>query len=184
MDDLNVQNDDAKDTPVVLYVVEIEVMVKDFASQKIGTPKISSEIHCDSPEEFCESLWHVVEPFIEKQIFYNDDTLSYEWSQNELNAKDLHKFVVFQDKVSKRTYEVLAVTKKLLLSWKNKKGIICFVHGYGTILKKKHQYELALKQIIQPGTVDRAGATDLIATEASWLRWANWIQKQTGPERD
>lgn len=109
--------------------------------------------------------------------------------------------MIFQDKVSKRTYEVLAISSKLLQAWKNKKGIICFLHVYGTVLKKKQHYELAFKDVIQPGTVDRAGAssnievfkcidqlktlhTDLIATEASWLRWANWIQKQNGHERE
>lgn len=65
----------------------------------------------------------------------------------------------------------------------------------------KKQYEKAFKDAIQPGCVDRAGAvnnieifkcieklrelhTDLIATEASWLRWANWIMKQAGHERE
>lgn len=65
----------------------------------------------------------------------------------------------------------------------------------------KKQYEQAFKDAIQPGVVDRAGAinnievfkcidqlkgihTDLIATEASWLRWANWILKQPGHERE
>lgn len=68
-------------------------------------------------------------------------------------------------------------------------------------MKKKQHYELAFKHAIQSGTTDRAGATsnvevfkfidelkqlhsNLIATEASWLRWANWIQKQNGHERE
>lgn len=80
-------------------------------------------------------------------------------------------------------------------------GLICFVHIYGTGLKKKQQYETAAKQVIHPESVDRAGAvsnvelfnfidelkglhTDLIGTEASWLRWANWIFKQSAHERE
>lgn len=80
-------------------------------------------------------------------------------------------------------------------------GLICFIHVYGNVLKKKQQYDKAFKDAIQPGMVDRAGAisnvevfkcidelkalhTDLIATESSWLRWANWIQKQYGHERE
>lgn len=68
-------------------------------------------------------------------------------------------------------------------------------------MKKKQHYEQAFKNVIQPGTVDRAGAisnievfkcidelkqrhSNLIATEASWLRWANWIQKHNGHERE
>lgn len=65
---------------------------------------------------------------------------------------------------------------------------------------KKH-FDKAFKEAIQPGAVDRAGAVnnievfrcidklkqlhpDLVATQASWLRWANWIMKQAGQERD
>lgn len=192
---------DEEDTPETLYKVELEVMVKDFVSQKSGNSKRMYEIHCNSPEEFSEMVWTTIQPYIETQIIYNDQAQSYEWSHNELDATNLDKFVSFQDKVSKRTYEVLAITKKLLQSWKNKKGLVCFVHVYGTVLKKKQHYEVAYKNLIQAGAVDRAGATtnievfkcidelkalhtDLIATEASWLRWANWIQKQHGHERE
>lgn len=80
-------------------------------------------------------------------------------------------------------------------------GLICFVYVYGNILKKKQHYEKAFKQAIQPDHTDRAGAVtntevfkcmdelkalhpDLIATESSWLRWANWIKKQPGHERE
>lgn len=55
--------------------------------------------------------------------------------------------------------------------------------------------------MIQPDATDRAGAvtnnevfnsidelkslhSNLVGTEASWLRWANWIKKQPGHERE
>lgn len=72
---------------------------------------------------------------------------------------------------------------------------------YGNFIKKKIQYEQAYKQVIQPDATDRAGAvtnnevfnsidelkslhSNLVGTEASWLRWANWIKKQPGHERE
>lgn len=80
-------------------------------------------------------------------------------------------------------------------------ALFVIVHAYGTVLKKKQDYEKAYKQIIQPDATDLAGAVnneevfkcidelkalhcDLLATEASWLRWANWIKKQAGHERE
>ncbi len=79
--------------------------------------------------------------------------------------------------------------------------MICNIHVYGSCLKKKSQYEQAYKEVIQLDVTDRAGAvnntaifecidelkalhSDLIGTEASWLRWANWIKKQPGHEHE
>lgn len=80
-------------------------------------------------------------------------------------------------------------------------GLLCNVHVYGIVLKKKQHYEKAFKDVIQPDATDRAGAvnnteifacieqlkashSDLLATEASWLRWANWLKKQPGHEHE
>lgn len=79
--------------------------------------------------------------------------------------------------------------------------MICCVQVYGNFIKKKNQYEQAYKQVIQPDATDRAGAvtnievfnsidelkslhSGLVGTEASWLRWANWIKKQPGHDRE
>lgn len=58
-------NNNNKET---LYVTELDLMVKDFLSQKSGNSKQVVQIHCDSPEEFSEMLWDTIQPFIEKLI--------------------------------------------------------------------------------------------------------------------
>lgn len=111
-----------------LFTIELDVMVKDFVSQKVGTSKIVVQLNVNTIEEFCTTVWTVIVSYIQKEIIYNDERQSYEWNTVELSAEDLSRFVVFQDKVSKRTYEVLHLSNKLMLAWKKKKGW-CFQDG-------------------------------------------------------
>lgn len=55
-------------------------------------------------------LWAV----IEKEIIYNDENQRYDYSYDELNYEHLERFVLIQDKISKRTYEILQVTTKFM----------------------------------------------------------------------
>lgn len=111
-----------------LFTIELDVMVKDFVSQKVGTSKIVVQVNVNTIEEFCTTVWTVIVSYIQKEIIYNDERQSYEWNTVELSAEDLSRFVVFQDKVSKRTYEVLHLSNKLMLAWKKKK-CWCFLDG-------------------------------------------------------
>lgn len=104
-----------------LFEIDLEVMVKDFTSQKSGTSKATYQICCNSCDEFIKLTWSSIETYIQKELIVNEDG-RYEWSTEEMSHEDLHKFVSFHDKISKRTYEVLQVTNKLLHSWKLKKG--------------------------------------------------------------
>lgn len=114
------------DTLPTLYTIELEIMVKDFMSQKSGNPKQVYQIHCNTIEEFREMIWSVIQQYIEKPIIYNGESECYEWYREDLVSNDLDRFVLFQDKTSKRTYEVVAVSTKLLQAWKNKKGLFNF----------------------------------------------------------
>lgn len=91
-------------------MVDVEIVVKGFMNQKSGNAKESFQIHCNTPEEFLELLWPLVQPHIEKQLLYNNETETFDLCHNALNQNDLHKFVNFQDKASKRTYEVEKIT--------------------------------------------------------------------------
>lgn len=84
-----------------LYKIDIDVIVKDIMSQKIGSPKAVFQVNVNTLEDFLDCVWTMIETHISREIFYNFESEQYEWADNELNVNSMYKFVVFVDKSSK-----------------------------------------------------------------------------------
>lgn len=112
-----------------LFKIDVEIVLKDFTNQKSGMTKETVEIHCNTIAEFCLLVWQLIEKYIEKEIIYNESSQSYAYSYTELTSEHLEKFVLFHDKISKRAFEVLQLSTKVLHGWTGKKGIFRFCFG-------------------------------------------------------
>lgn len=140
--------------------INMEVAVKDFLSQKVSSPVAGFRVNCDTVDEFLQTVWSRVQCHVIKEIIFNDKTECYEWSNDELHSQSMDKFISFQDKVSHRCYEARHVSTRLLHAWKKKESIVVVVHGYGNVLKKREDFNKALKELIQKDATNPTGGTN------------------------
>lgn len=116
------QTTDTVDTEPTLFQIKIEVMVKDFMSQKMGNSKGFFQVNVNKLEEFLQCVWSMVESHINREISYDADNDSYQWANYELDCESMDRFVVFYDKASKRTTEISQISNKILQAWTKKQG--------------------------------------------------------------
>lgn len=72
-----------------LYTTNLLIVSREFKGQSSGPQVEKSVVHFDTKPQFCDTLWAKIKPLIKAEIVLNNE--SFEWSTEELSAKDLKK---------------------------------------------------------------------------------------------
>lgn len=143
------------DQNVVLYTVQITVFVRSFKGQTSGKSIGAWEFNISTVEEFKSSLWNEVKPHLKREIVTEANEPKWHDNEEPIEA-DLHKFVLFYDKVSKRTTEFDSVNTSILQLWRNR-CVYLYIHEYSMHISSKGMFQTVQKKLIQPLEKDRAG---------------------------
>ncbi|XP_058467237.1 uncharacterized protein LOC131440192 [Malaya genurostris] len=124
-----------------------------------------------------------------------------EWASHEPCYADKNRFILFQDKSSKKSYNFDDLTEQLLLKWRSK-AIFVIVYPYTTNIISQKDFDFVKTNLIDAGSKDRSGADSTCslmslvaklkrihgsrydATESVYLQWANFIQHAPGHKRE
>lgn len=174
-----------------LFCFTAHFQQKEFVGQKAINQENEEQISGDSCEEVLEGVWQKVKLMIKREILIDGDQIT--WAENESPQQDeMGKFVVFQDKVAKKTFLISQINSDALRKIRNK-HVNVMVHIYGRSVSSKSVHQKVSASILQPADRDRAGANSTVsvielvqqlkavhgyfsAHLSSWAMWANAIQ--------
>ncbi len=114
--------DSDDDGTATLFQIKLEVITKDFMSQKGGQSKGMFSVNVNTLEEFLKCIWGLVEQHIQREILFNTSNERYEWANYELDVESSDRFIIFYDKSSKRSFELTSINNRMLNSWTKKSG--------------------------------------------------------------
>ncbi len=89
------ESEDQTESETTLYRVVIEVVVKDFMSEKVGATRPSFQVNADTIADFLDCVWSEAQSHINRDIYYNFDVEEYEWANYDLNVDSLDRFAIF-----------------------------------------------------------------------------------------
>lgn len=162
-DDNNVELEDAEESfingnqgdVITLFVVQVTAFVREFKGQTSGKTIGTWEFRVSTIEEFRSALWQEVKPHVKREIIMEAN--EFKWHDNEEPIEaDINKFVLFHDKVSKRSTELDSVNTTTLQMWRNR-CVYLYIHEYSMFVSSKGIFQTVQKQLIQPAVRDRAG---------------------------
>ncbi|XP_062716584.1 uncharacterized protein LOC115269875 [Aedes albopictus] len=144
----------------------------------------------DSVPEVLEFVWNAAKAQTQRQVVFDDEVPRWAEKQ-EPDLEDIELFLTLYDETKKKTYAPSALTPRVLATWRDK-SIKIFAYVYSTTVETAAQYQLVLRQLLEPTSKDRAGAHSmrddaalaqalrdthqhLEGHQSSWLLWANLI---------
>lgn len=161
----------------------------------IGTMNVGG----NTIQEVITFIWKLAKKHVLRQIVFDGDAPT--WAEKQLpDEADVEQFILLHDQAKKKTYNISAITPRVLASWKDK-PIKIFVHAYSTNVETHAQHQMVLKQLLAPNNADRSGANstrdgaalakelkeshlDLEGHHSSWLLWANFIHSSPAHKQE
>lgn len=113
-----------------IYKITIKLMVRSFVNERNARQIELYELNCNSMDEFEDSLWGVVFPQIKQEITYSGDTNLYQYGEGEPAKDSMYKFILFQDKSSKKIVGWFEINSRKLQKWSSHDSsnfVTCFV---------------------------------------------------------
>lgn len=174
-----------------LFVFIAHYQPKEFVGQKAIDHDIEEEVAGDSTVEVLDNIWLKAKSLIKREIVVDGEKFSWAETENP-ERNEIGNFVIFQDKVAKKTYLVSQITADVLRKMRNK-HVNVMVHVYGRAISNRTMHVKMTAAILEPAQRDRAGAhSTVLLTElarklkdihgkflsgnmASWTMWANAI---------
>ncbi|XP_058824856.1 uncharacterized protein LOC131685270 [Topomyia yanbarensis] len=118
-----------------------------YRGQTHGPELCTWTIRSDTPAEFLQYLFELIQPHIKRAIEFpspNEPT----WSRKVVPTKeDLPIYVAFKDHISKRTYQVKDVEEFRLQGWAHK-TIVLQLYIYSNQVVSRPSYEIAKQQLL------------------------------------
>ncbi|XP_055623974.1 uncharacterized protein LOC129780238 [Toxorhynchites rutilus septentrionalis] len=163
--------------------------------REIGTMNVGG----DTVPEVIGFMWKLAKKHVSRQVDFDNDVPT--WSEKQMpDEEDIERFIILHDTTKRKTYNVSAITPRILATWKDK-NIKVFVHPYATNVETHAQHQMVLKTLITPTNSDRAGAhstrdcaalakelkethLDLEGHQSSWMLWANFIHSSPAHKQE
>ncbi|XP_021711281.1 uncharacterized protein LOC110679829 [Aedes aegypti] len=185
------------------YRFEATVFEKKFKNQKSFERCGDVLVSGNSAEAVLEKIWQYCSKFIDRGVVFPDaseNTGELKWD-NPPTYEDRDKFMLFLDKVSKRSTPPSKVDGHTLQNWQTK-DVTVMLYKYSDAVSTLHKWNQVESQLLRSQTTDRAGAESisslnqvkedlkkrhgryLSADDVSWGCWANWICSKPMNMRD
>ncbi|XP_058454647.1 uncharacterized protein LOC131432417 [Malaya genurostris] len=118
-----------------------------YRGQTHGPEVCSWTIRSDTPAQFLQYLFELIQPHIRRAIEFQSPNEPV-WSQKMTPTKeDLPIYVAFKDHISKRTYQVKDVEEFRLQGWAHK-TITLQLYIYSNHVISRPAYEIAKQQLL------------------------------------
>lgn len=193
MDDLNELSRKSKEDDVE-YRFRGAVFEKNFKNQKSFERCGDVMVSGGSAEEVLQKIWQYCVKFIYRSVAFPDvshESGELQWEEPP-TYQERDKFLVFHDKVSKRSTVPSKVDGSTLQNWLTKE-VTVMVYKYSDAVSTLHKWNLVESQLLRSQTTDRAEAESiaslnevkdnlkkrhgkyLSADDVNWGCWVSWI---------
>lgn len=182
-----------------------EVKIRKFKGQSSGQSLGTWSIAGNNMDEWISMLWNKVKGHIRREVLVDVDSesnLVVSWAQElQSQVEDLHKFIDFYDRLSKRSTSLESVDMSKLQSWK-RKSMQLFIYPYTHSVSNNATWKAVDIQLLRHTERNRANASSteslfllkdqlksrnsmyFAAEDIYWLEWANFIQASPAETRD
>lgn len=185
-----------------LYSFNANFQKRNFVGNRIGPILLENvAIIGDTTDELLNLIWaHAMEGISREVVIDKEGKCS--WHEKEIpTTSDIDKFILIQDKVSRKLHQPSKIVAKTWTGFRNKE-IDIFVHQYSRSIGSAATFSQLSAQLLVPENRDRAGANTNIellrlsdelkelhgnkfqGESIAWSMWANFIHKSKPNERE